>query len=268
MKLDAYLAQFKEETIGIAFHDSATGDELFIHADEPFHPASTFKVAVMMEVYNQVRKGLFFLDDQIPIVNMFESLADGSPFSLLPEDDADTSLYEKIGRTASAAELVRLMIVRSSNLATNILVDKVSAGCVNALLKELGVDGVQVLRGVEDSRAHALGMDNNAMARGLMQIMILLAEGRVVSPGASAEMIRIMLGQEFNEGIPAGLPRETRVAHKTGWNGRTYHDFGLILPVNGKPYVLAVMTHGFEKEADAHACVARISELIYEEHRR
>lgn len=264
IQLEAYLAQFKEETIGVAFHDMETSEELFIHADKSFHPASTFKVAVMMEVYNQVRKGLLFLDDEIPVVNSFKSIADGSPFAVLAEDDADTSLYEKIGGTASLSELVRLMIVRSSNLATNILIDKVSAVCVNALLKDLGVAGVQVLRGVEDSKAHALGMDNKATARGLMQIMKLLAEGKAVSLDSSVEMIQILLGQEFNEGIPAGLPKGTRVGHKTGWNGRLYHDFGLVLPGNRQPYVLAVMTSGFEKDADAHACVSHISKRIYE----
>lgn len=264
IQLESYLAQFKAEKIAVAFHDLQTSEELFINANESFYPASTFKVAVMMEVYNQVRKALLFLNDEIPVVNSFSSIADGSPFSVMAEDDADTTLYEKIGGTANLSELVRLMIVRSSNLATNILIQKVSAACVNALLKELGVEGVQVLRGVEDHKAHALGLDNKATARGLMQIMKRLAEGKAVSPDSSAQMIQILLDQEFNEGIPAGLPGGMRVAHKTGWIDQLYHDFGMILPRERRPYVLAIMTDKFEKELDAHACVAQISRIIYE----
>jgi beta-lactamase class A len=258
------LPKFQNETVAVAFHDLHTGREFFINADQPFHPASTIKVAVMMEVFNQVEKGIFWQDDELPVINLFKSIADGSMFSVSSQDDADTSLYDKIGSTVTIQELTRLMIVRSSNLATNLLIEKVSAVCVNALLKELGIEGVQVLRGVEDNKAFALGLNNSATARGLMQIAKLLIQGKAVSFDASEDMVNIMRKQEFNEGIPAGLPKEYKVAHKTGWNGKLYHDFGVIFPDRREPYALAIMTSGFEKDEDAHKAVAEISKSIQE----
>jgi beta-lactamase class A len=258
------LPEFQNETVAVAFHDLHTGREFFINADQPFHPASTIKVAVMMEVFNQVEKGIFWQDDELPIINLFKSIADGSMFSVSSQDDADTSLYDKIGSTVTIQELTRLMIVRSSNLATNLLIEKVSAVCVNALLKELEIDGVQVLRGVEDNKAFALGLNNSATARGLMQIAKLLIQGKAVSFDASEDMVNIMRKQEFNEGIPAGLPKEYKVAHKTGWNDKLYHDFGVVFPDRREPYVLAIMTSGFKKDEDAHKAVAEISKSIQE----
>ncbi len=263
-QLEKLVAGFGPAQVAVAAQALAGGGEILLHPDEPFPPASTFKVAVMAEVFHQAEQGRQSLDDRVPVINSFASAADAALFSVSHEDDADESLYEKIGTDESLRELVRLMIVRSSNLATNVLIGKIGIETINALLHESGIAGISVIRGVFDRRAHALGLDNSLTARGLTQLMRLLAEGRVVSAQASREMIEIMLGQEFNEGIPAGLDPKIRVAHKTGWDDEIYHDSGIVLPADGRPYALTVLTRGFEKESEAHACVANISRLAYE----
>jgi len=260
------LAEAKDKLIAIAFHDLETGAEYFLNADEAFHPASTFKVHVMMEVFHQAKQGLLSLDDHLPITNSFSSIADGSKFSLLESDDAEKTLYPRIGESESISELTRLMIVRSSNLATNILLEKIGPKSVNEFIQALGIEGVTVIRGIEDRAAFRLGMNNSATACGLTQTMKLIAEGKVVSKQASEKMIEIMLGQQFNQSIPALLPKSVKVAHKTGWTGDLYHDTGIVYPENRKPYVLSIMTRGFaeDKEDEAHACMASISKVIYE----
>jgi beta-lactamase class A len=159
------------------------------------------------------------------------------------------------------------MIVRSSNLATNILLEGIGAKSVNGYIQALGIEGVSVIRGVEDSAAYRSGMNNSATARGLTQTMKMIAEGKVVAEQASQRMIEIMLGQQFNESIPALLPKSARVAHKTGWTGDVYHDTGLVFPEGRKPYAISMMTRGFaeDKPDGAHECMANISKLIYEQ---
>jgi beta-lactamase class A len=262
-EIEKLIAQADTEVVAVAFRDLQTGREFFAHADDTFHPASTFKVGVMMEVFHQAAQGLLSLDDEIPVVNSFSSIADGSSFSVFAQDDSETTLYKKIGASERVHEIVRLMIVRSSNFATNILIQKVGAAHATAYLRELGVDGVQILRGPEDNRAFASGMNNSATARGLMQMMQVIAEEKAVSPDASTEMIEILLQQEFAEGIPARLPKTVKVAHKTGWNDNLYHDFGIVFAEKRKPYILAIMTRGFKQETEAHQCVAEISEQFY-----
>jgi beta-lactamase class A len=176
-------------------------------------------------------------------------------------------LYPRVGETESIAELTRLMIVRSSNLATNILLEKVGASHVNDFIQALGIEGVMFIRGIDDAAAFLRGINNSATARGLTQTMNLIAEKKVVSEEASEKMIEILLGQEFNESIPALLPPTSRVAHKTGWTGDVYHDTGIVYPENSKPYAISIMTRGFpeEKPEEAHACMAEISRMIYDE---
>ena len=237
-----------------------------VRPDEAYHPASTIKVHVMMEVFRQAEQGRLALEERLPLVNSFASIADGSKFSLQVEDDAEQTLYPRIGETETIAELTRLMIVRSSNLATNILLEKVGAGNVNDFIRALGIEGVKFMRGVEDNAAFRLGMNNSATARGLTQTMELIAKKKVVSKEASENMVEIMLGQEFNESIPALLPNSVKVAHKTGWTGNVYHDTGIVYPEHRKPYAISIMTRGFteDQEAEAHTCMAKISQLIYE----
>jgi beta-lactamase class A len=266
-ELKAFIAEQNDKTISVAFHDFETGKQILIKADEPYHPASTFKVHVMMEVFRQAQEGVLSLEDCIPIINSFTSIANGSKYSLDVNDDAEQTLYPRSGENESIRELTRLMIVRSSNLATNILLEKVGTENVNHFIRTLGIEGVVVRRGVEDNAAFRLGINNSATARGLTQTMQLIAEGKVVSTQASEKMIEILLGQEFNESIPALLPNSVKVAHKTGWTNDVYHDTGIIYSEDRKPYVLSIMTKGFAEDqgSAAHQCMADISRLIFEQ---
>jgi len=265
-ELETFLAEQQNKTIAIAVHDFETGAEIFVNADESFYPASTFKVHVMMEIFHQAEQGLLSLDDCLPITNAFASIVDGAKFSLLESDDAEKNLYPRIGESESILELTRLMIVRSSNLATNILLAKIGAKRVNDFIQALGIEGVTVIRGVMDDAAFRLSRNNIATARGLTHTMKLIAQKKVVSKLASEEMIRIMLGQEFNESIPALLPKSVQVAHKTGWMDNYFHDFGIVYPDQRQPYVISIMTRGFSEDQEnaAHQYLASISKIIYE----
>ena len=264
--LEKFLAEQADKTIAIVAHNFKTGQEICIHPDEAFHPASTIKVHVMMEVFHQAEQGLLSLEEHLPITNSFTSIADGSSFSLTQEDDAEKTLYPRLGQTESIHELTSLMIVRSSNLATNILLEKIGADRVNEFVQALGIPGVEVIRGIEDNVAFRLGMNNRATARGLTHTMKLIAEGKVVSERACEQMIEILRGQEFNESIPSLLPASVEVAHKTGWTGEVYHDTGIVYPEGRQPYAISIMTHGFaeDREDEAHACMARISKIVYD----
>lgn len=266
-QIEKYIARFTGETISVAAHHLHTGGEILVNADVMMHPASTMKVPVMMEVFRQADAGRFSLDDRLPIFNSFKSIVDGSEFSLEETDDSELTLYRRLGETESIRELMRLMIVRSSNLASNLLMEKVSTTRVNAFIKELGITDMTVIRMLEDKKAYRLGMNNSASARSSTHMLSLIAEGKVVTKEACDEMIRIMLGQEFNESIPALLPAGTKVAHKTGWSGDFFHDIGIVFPPERKPYVVSIFTQGFPEndESQAHNCMAKISEMIYEE---
>jgi beta-lactamase class A len=263
-KIDELIRASGAETVAVAYCDLATGKELLINPDVNFHAASTMKVPVMMEIFRQAAAGKLSLEQRIPVKNDFASIVDGSHYSLTPDSDSDQTLYTKAGQTETIRELMRLMITVSSNLATNILIERVTPQRVMDLMHTIGANNIRVLRGVEDGKAFEKGLNNTTTARDLMIILRRIAERRAVSGKASDEMIKIMLAQKFNEGIPAGLPRNTRVSHKTGSITRINHDAAIVYPRGRRPYVLVVLTRGLEDEKLAHKLIADISRIVYE----
>src|SRR5437867_12171353 len=111
----------------------------------------------------------------------------------------------------------------SSNLATDVLVERVDAKRANATAHGLGADSIVVLRGVEDGKAYRAGLNNTTTARDLGMLLAAIANGTAASAGSCRDMLAILGRQPFNEGIPAGLPAGTRIYYKTGWTGQVVY---------------------------------------------
>ncbi len=261
--IEALIRDSGAADVGVAYRDLANGEELLVHGDATFHAASTMKVPVLMELYRQAEAGTLSLDDRMAVKMEFASIVDGSAYSLKVEDDSETSLYGRLGERLTIRELARLMITESSNVATNMLIERVTAAKTCELMERLGTKDIHVLRGVEDSRAYARGLNNTTTARALMIILARLAGREVVSRGASDEMLAILRAQKFAEGIPAGVPSGVVVAHKTGWFPGVYHDAAIVEPPRGKPFVLVVLTRGIKDDKRAHRLAADIARLVY-----
>lgn len=256
--------QGDKRLIGVAYRHLGTGAAFGLHDRERFHAASTMKVPVMMAFFDAVDRGAIRLDEPIPVRNEFHSIMDGSTFVLDPAEDGDPDLYQAAGQTRPLEELIRRMIVRSSNLATNLLIEKIGASTVMDLMRRVEAYDIRVLRGVEDEKAFAAGMNNAVTAHDLQVVLEAVAGGTAFSKASSERMIDILKAQEFNEKIPAGLPSGTPVAHKTGDITGVHHDAAIVFPPGEQPYVLVVLTAGFQEEKDADRVIAEISRAVWE----
>ena len=261
--IDRRVAEVKGAVVGVAFHDLVTGDSLFVNADDSFHAASTMKVPVMIELFRRVDAGALRLDQGILLVNQFGSIVDGSPYSLNAGDDSDSLAYTKVGSRVSVRELIDRMITRSSNLATNALIELAGAPRANETAHTLGAKNIRVLRGVEDGKAFSAGLNNTTTARDLAVLMEAIETERAASSASCAAMRDVLLRQEFNGEIPAGLPKGTKVAHKTGFITGVQHDAAIVYPAGRPPYVLVVLTRGIPEQPVARTLIADISRLVY-----
>jgi beta-lactamase class A len=142
-------------------------------------------------------------------------------------------------------------------------VDVLGVPVIQTALDELKVDGIRVLRGVEDHAAFEAGLNNEVSANGLLKLLRLVAEGKAYGEEASARMREILLDQRFKSGIPAGLPPAARVANKSGNISTVHHDAGIVYLEGRQPYVLVILTQ-FSSEASAKTAVADVSRDIYE----
>jgi beta-lactamase class A len=250
------------EELGISFWDAQTTIQWSYNADHYFHAASTMKLAVLLGVFRQIDRGELALDAPVHVRNRFTSIVNQEPFMLNLGSDADPDVYGHLGKTLTVRELAYWMITKSSNLATNLLVDVVGIETIQHALDDLEIDGVRVLRGVEDQAAFEAGLNNEVTANGLLKMLRVIAEGKAYSEGASQEMLAIMLDQQFRSGIPAGLPKAARVAHKTGNISTVHHDAGIVFLEGRKPYVLVILTQ-FSAEKARGTAVADVSRDIY-----
>jgi beta-lactamase class A len=253
----------KKGTFAVAFKDLQTGRQIKINDHVAYHAASTMKTPVMIEVYKQAAEGRFSLNDSIELKNEFKSIVDGSLFSLDSTDDSEFELYKHIGEKRTVSALLYQMIIVSSNFATNLIIQKVSAENVTQSMRQLGAKDIQVLRGVEDNKAFEKGLINTTTAHDLMLIFEKIAKGEAVSAEASQAMIDILLDQKFNEIIPALLPPGVKVAHKTGSITHVHHDSGIVILPDGRKYVLVLLSKDWEDEKIAIQTMANISLLIY-----
>ena len=245
----------------VAFRTLDGRSEVLIDPDRRFHAASTMKVPVMIELFRQAAAGSLSLDDPLLIRNEFRSIVDGSTYALSEGADSDKLVYASVGKTMTLRQLCELMITVSSNFAANLLIERVGVENVRSTVARLGAGGMEVLRGVEDQKAFDKNLNNSTTARALLVLFDKLARGRAVSKKADAEMVGILERQMFHDGIPAGLPPGTRVAHKTGNITRIHHDAGIVFAK--RPYVLVVLVRGIQDQKQSAALIAELSKAIH-----
>src|SRR5438105_7928138 len=185
------------EGLGIAFYDAQTTIQWAYNGDQYFHAASTMKLAVLLGVFRQVERGELALDSAVHVRNRFTSIVNREPFMLDLGRDADPDVYGHLGKTLTVRELAYWMITKSSNLATNLLVDIVGIPTIQQALDEMDIDGIRILRGVEDQAAFEAGLNNEVTANGLLKRLRLIAEGRAVSQRACDEMLNSMIDQQY-----------------------------------------------------------------------
>jgi beta-lactamase class A len=254
-----------EGDVAVAFLDlSDSNNHIYINVDEQFHAASTMKVPVMIELYKQQFEGKLNLNDSILLKNEFKSIVDGSIYKMDIGEDSDDVIYSKIGSMQKMHDLMYGMIILSSNLATNVLIEVVGAKKTTETMRTLGADKIEVLRGVEDQKAYDLGLSNSTTANDLLVIMKAIANGTAGTKEDCEAMIAILKDQKWNDMIPKYLPKNIEVAHKTGSITGVHHDAAIVYAPNGKRYVLVLLSKNlkdFDKGTDQ---LAKISKTVYD----
>lgn len=258
------IAEVPGAVVGVVFAEVGGGAAFWINPDTIFHAASTMKVPVMIEYFRGIDAGRIKRNQELLLGTTFKSIVDGSPYELDAGVDSDSSVFGRVGERVALRWLAERMIVRSSNLATNTLIEVLDARKVDATARSLGAKHMKVLRGVEDGKAFQAGLNNQTSARDLAALLEAIESGKAASKQSCREMIDILAAQEFNDEIPAGLPAGTRVAHKTGWITGVTHDAAIVYPAGRRPYVLVVLTKGIRERPVAQKLIADISRLVWD----
>ncbi|HLZ89705.1 MAG TPA: serine hydrolase, partial [Puia sp.] len=260
----AVFSRQPQASFAVAFRDLSTGVQFFINEHERFHAASTMKTPVLIETFKLISEHRLSLNDPIPIHIDFTSIADSSRFILDSASDSEKGLYGLAGTKLPLKDLLYKMITESSNLATNLVIELVGAQRVMATMREMGARDIQVLRGVEDTRAFEKGMNNTTTAYDLLLLFDQIATGKAVDPASCEAMIAILKDQHFKESIGGKLPGDVQVASKSGWITGVCHDSGIVFLPDGRKYVVVLLSRGIGEEGVAQEVLATVSRIIYD----
>jgi beta-lactamase class A len=235
------------------------------NADWQHYAASTIKLPLVVAAYRLARRGVVSLDAKVEVHNSFESVIPGPRFGLDRAEDSDDEVWSRMGTEVALRWLCYRAIVRSSNLATNLVLEQVGTEEVDAVLRDAGAASTCLARGIEDYGARDAGVHNLVTAGDLARILQGLAQGTLASSDDCEEIIAVLAAQQIDDAIPAGLPPGTWVAHKSGWVEGISHDAGLIRPNDAAPFVLSVCTTSELTDQEALDVIAGIAAAAWED---
>jgi beta-lactamase class A len=245
------IAAEAEGRVDVALRHLPSGRELRREAEAVFPSASVIKVPILVTAFAEVEAGRRRWDERFTVAAVACVEGSGVLRELHP------------GVEVTLQDLARLMIVVSDNTASNLLIDAVGLDRVNEELAAHGCHRTRLGRKFYDFAARDAGRENTCAAGELADLLARLEQGEIVSPAASAEMLAIMRRQAFTHKIPALLPPETPVAHKTGEITGVSHDVGIIYGLSG-PLVLAVLTQGCRDRIAAETVIRQVARAAYD----
>ncbi|NGM14447.1 serine hydrolase [Verrucosispora sp. CWR15] len=230
-------------------------------AEATHYAASTMKLAVLAALHRAAEAGHLDPDAPVEVVNRFTSARpDAPPYSCRRAYDNDGAVWDRLGEQASLRWLAERMIVRSSNLATNLVIEHVGLPAVAQVWQRAGARNSVTGRGIEDFAAREAQITNLVTAADLAALLGAVATGAtrpgpIASPAGCTAMLDVLCAQQIRQDIAEGVPAGVRLAHKNGWVRGVRHGAAVVYPADAEAYLLVVCTTVGDDQTDARADV-------------
>jgi beta-lactamase class A len=230
-------------------------------ATRPHYAASTIKLAVLGALLADRAAGTRTATDPVRVHSTFPS-AVGGTFELLQADDQDDETWARMGEPIDLVDLAEAMITLSSNIATDLIAERLGLASVAEFLSaaELGTQ-LRLQRLIGDSAADSAGLTNSVTAAGLAELLAGLSDATLLSASDAELAVGILSRQQHRNLIPAGLPAGTWSASKSGWVPGVRHDVALVRPLSAPAYILAVCTTGVPDGEVAERLITTLSRV-------
>src|SRR5579859_5086934 len=238
--------QHLDGVMGVAIEDLTTNDHYFLHEDEVFAQASSIKITVLANLYLQAQQGKL----KLTVVYTVQAS------DLVPDSDIMNGLTPGVTRI-TLRDLATMMVAVSDNAATNVLIDRVGMNNVNAMLDSLGLNQTRLRRKMMDLEAAKQGRENISTPREMMALLDAIYHGKLLNKESTEDFFKI-LGTNKDSFIPRELPAGLKIANKPGELEAVRNDSGVVF-VEGRPYVICVMTGFLRNERAGEEAITKIS---------
>lgn len=239
-----------EGQIGFCFQDLITNDKLDYQTVDIFEAASIIKFPMLV-----VMEKLFYEGRIDPLETLIikenEKVGGCGGLSLIPGDVS-----------VNYRGLCNNMIAVSDNTATNKLLSDLTIELFNEEFQKLGLKETVLCRMLFDDVAKERGLENKFSLNEMVKLLADLYHGKVISPEVSQRIIDTLKMQQINHKIPAYIPSNIEIAHKTGEDENITHDIAIVYASN--PYILCFASN--ETNVPETECLIRIiSKQIFEQ---
>jgi beta-lactamase class A len=259
----ASLADASQGRIGVAAMDLTSGQMVQVMGDQPFPLASTVKIAIAATFLEGVDKGRFSLQDKFPLMVPLPSRKFDGPVAPV-----------RAGAQLTADRLIDLALTRSNNQAADALLAAVGGPrAVNAWLRRAGIYDIHMDRDIatlvrDDGAvdpATTVTTRDVTTPLAMVQLLAGIYQGKWLSASSREYLLdtmrRCVTGRHR---IPAMLPDNAQVAHKTGTLFDTSSDVGLIEAPDGHVVAVAIYVTGQGAHPARDNRIATIAEAVYD----
>ena len=238
---------------GVYVRDLEGGYGYGVRADETFFSASIIKVPVMVAVYRKVERGELSFSQKVELKE--EDWAAG----------AGWLQWEEAGTEQTVGDLLLLMMTQSDNVATNALVRMVGGSDhVNDVARSLGAEDTLLYQKVSSERGVVPSIDNRTTPRDMATMMEKIADDEAASEKSCGYMRELMLTNELDWWLDAGLPENVYAANKAGWLYQVYGDAGIV-EHEGRRYTVAILSkHGSATVDEGALLIEDLSRIAWE----
>lgn len=223
--------------MGMVVQHLGTGASASLGANQRFTAASLYKLFILVTAAARLDSGDLDLSE---VLTVTPAMAVGNPYADLQP-----------GTRASVDCALRTMVEMSGNTAADLLMRRLGVGAINAHLQRLGL---------QQSAITADGATTSAAD--IARLLELIARGEAASPATTAHLLDLLAAQQHSDRLPAPLPLDVRVAHKTGELPGLRHDAGIVFAPSG-PYLLVALVEDAPSETEARATIVDLSRAVY-----
>ena len=212
------LQNFSRE-VGFYYKNLQTNEIIEYNEEKSMLAASLIKLTVLVEVFNQLDKGILKKDNEF-ITNDNDKVPSCGALN-----------YMHSGLKITIKDLYTLMIILSDNYATNILIDILGIENINKTIKDINLKKTILNRKMFDEDKSSKGIENYTSAKDMGILLEKMYSGELVNKNYSKEMMDVLKNQRLNGKIPFFLHSEKakiEIAHKTGEDNNITHDVGIV----------------------------------------
>ena len=247
--------KYNLQEMAVYFRDLNDGPWVGIHEKEFFEPASLLKLPLVISFYDYSEDFPAALDQKVVVTAADQANA------LVQNIKSAQSL--EVGKEYTLKQVAESMILYSDNVAFNVLSRNVPVSYINDIFSAIGVT------------YDMSGTDLKLSVKDYSSFLRVLYNASYLNKKDSENVLAILARADYTNGLVAGVPKGIVVAHKFGERsfgdsaigkniivGETQlHDCGIIYYPK-RPYILCVMTRGFDLTAEQNS-IKDISTFFY-----